>query len=137
MPACANTAEATYAFLCHAVNGEWTSTSQSRTIPDPMNGEPFIRLPDTQPHETEPFVRSLRAVPKSGLHNPLKNPERCGMPSMLPHVRVKRMHASAGRRLPESSGCACAGTPCMAQCLQRRQRRCGNQRCLFPSEHPH
>ena len=30
-----------------------------------------------QPDEVEPFVRSLKAVPKSGQHNPLKNPERC------------------------------------------------------------
>ena len=38
-------------------------------------GEPLlVRL---QPEETGPFVESLRAVPKSGLHNPLKNPERC------------------------------------------------------------
>ena len=66
-----------HALACPAVNGEWTTTSQSRTIPDPLNGEPFLRLPDTQPHEIAPFVRSLRAVPKSGLHNPLKSPERC------------------------------------------------------------
>jgi 1-pyrroline-5-carboxylate dehydrogenase len=41
-----------------------------------MNGEPFIHIPNTQPAEIEPFVRSLRSVPKTGLHNPLKNPER-------------------------------------------------------------
>ena len=33
--------------------------------------------PCAQPEEVEPFVRSLQAVPKSGLHNPLKNPDRC------------------------------------------------------------
>ena len=26
--------------------------------------------------ETQPFIDSLRGVPKTGLHNPLKNPER-------------------------------------------------------------
>ncbi len=46
------------------------------TIPDPLNGEPFITVPDTQLHEVEPFVKSLLAVPKSRLHNPLKNPDR-------------------------------------------------------------
>jgi hypothetical protein len=47
------------------------------TIVDPLNGEPFIKVAETQLHEIEPFVKSLRMVPKSGLHNPLKNPERC------------------------------------------------------------
>lgn len=60
-----------------AVNGEWGLPAKSKTIPDPLNGEPFIKLPDTQLDEIDPFVQSLRAVPKSGLHNPLKNPERC------------------------------------------------------------
>ena len=26
--------------------------------------------------EIEPYVQSLRSIPKSGMHNPLKNPER-------------------------------------------------------------
>lgn len=59
-----------------AVYGEWVSTERYMNIPDPLNGEPFIRCPDTQLYEIEPFVSSLKAVPKSGLHNPLKNPER-------------------------------------------------------------
>ena len=46
------------------------------TLPDPLNGDPFLLCPDTQLFEIEPFVHSLRAVPKSGLHNPLKNPDR-------------------------------------------------------------
>jgi 1-pyrroline-5-carboxylate dehydrogenase len=41
-----------------------------------MNGEPFIQLPDTQLGELDIFVQSLAACPKSGLHNPYKNPER-------------------------------------------------------------
>ena len=35
------------------------------------------QVPDTQLYEIEPFVASLRATPKSGMHNPLKSPERC------------------------------------------------------------
>ena len=58
------------------MNGEWQLSNTSATIPDPYNGEPFIKYPDTQGNETEHFVKSLRATPKSGLHNPLKNPER-------------------------------------------------------------
>ena len=46
-------------------------------MPDPLNGEPFTLVPDTQGDaELKPFSDSLRAVPKSGLHNPLKHPER-------------------------------------------------------------
>lgn len=59
-----------------AVDGKWQTTGSSRTIPDPLNGEPFIAYPDTAANETAPFVASLRRVPKTGLHNPLKNPER-------------------------------------------------------------
>jgi 1-pyrroline-5-carboxylate dehydrogenase len=45
-------------------------------IPDPLTGKPMVRCPDTQVYEIEPFVASLRAVPRTGLHNPLKHPER-------------------------------------------------------------
>lgn len=41
-----------------------------------MSGEEFIRVPNTQPEEAQPFIDSLKAVPKSGLHNPYKNPDR-------------------------------------------------------------
>ena len=44
-----------------------------------MNGEPFISYPDTSADEGAQFVASLRGVPKTGLHNPLKNPERYNM----------------------------------------------------------
>lgn len=33
-------------------------------------------MPDTSAAEVGPFVSSLQAVPKSGLHNPFKAPER-------------------------------------------------------------
>lgn len=59
-----------------AVNGEWCLPASSKTIPDPLNGEGFIRVPMTGSSEIGPFVESLKAVPKSGLHNPIKNPER-------------------------------------------------------------
>jgi len=47
-----------------------------RKVPDPLTGDTFIEVADTSTEEIEPFVESLRAIPKSGLHNPLKNPER-------------------------------------------------------------
>lgn len=60
----------------YAVGGRWTSAAKTKTIPDPLNGEPFVELPDTQPNEIQPFVDSLKAIPKSGQHNPVKHPER-------------------------------------------------------------
>jgi 1-pyrroline-5-carboxylate dehydrogenase len=59
-----------------AVGGHWSDAAKHLTIPDPLNGESFLRVPDTQGAELRPFVESLLAVPKSGLHNPYKNPER-------------------------------------------------------------
>ena len=114
---CVGSAFLLCAMCWRAVDGNWHLPAKSKTIPDPMNGEPFINVPDTQarltrtgcpcscaalvycvnctgllvylctdqwvtashsaqPGEVEPFVRSLQAVPKSGLHNPLKNPDR-------------------------------------------------------------
>ena len=61
-----------------AVFGEWVRSERDLVVPDPLNGQPFISVPDTQLYEVEPFVTSLRACPRTGLHNPLKNPDRCG-----------------------------------------------------------
>mmetsp|Transcript_24444 Transcript_24444/g.61429 ORF Transcript_24444/g.61429 Transcript_24444/m.61429 type:complete len:559 (-) Transcript_24444:41-1717(-) len=58
------------------VAGQWSNTAATRTIPDPLNGKPFLIVPETSPGEIKPFVDSLLSVPKSGLHNPLKNPQR-------------------------------------------------------------
>jgi len=62
--------------LFNLLNGEWQPARQSKTIVDPMNGEEFVRHPDTQSDELAPFVESLNSCPKNGLHNPLKNVER-------------------------------------------------------------
>jgi 1-pyrroline-5-carboxylate dehydrogenase len=66
------------AVCTNLVGGEWKDASSYLTLPDPMNGDPFIKCPDTgvDGAELDPFVASLSSVPKSGLHNPLKNPER-------------------------------------------------------------
>lgn len=62
--------------VMNLVNGQWTGSERNFTLPDPLNGEEFIRVPDTTISELEPFTTSMRKVPKSGLHNPLKNVER-------------------------------------------------------------
>jgi len=55
--------------------GQWVSVEQLRDdIVDPMNGERFMEIPDTQ--DFGPFLDGLRSCPKTGLHNPMKNTER-------------------------------------------------------------
>jgi len=57
------------------LGGRWCEVGQCRDdLPDPLHGGKFISVPDTT--EVEPFVERLRGCPKSGLHNPWKNPQR-------------------------------------------------------------
>jgi 1-pyrroline-5-carboxylate dehydrogenase len=60
------------------VGGKWVNAKATISIPDPMdkNAQPIFTIPDTQLDELGPFFESLRKVTKSGMHNPLKNPER-------------------------------------------------------------
>ena len=63
------------------VSGNWetgSSTSTTIAVPHPLdaNAPPIFTIPDTQVSELDPFLESLRKVSKSGVHNPLKNPER-------------------------------------------------------------
>ena len=55
-----------------SVNGGWTLPKRSVTMPDPLNGQPFLQMPDTTTEELGPYIDSLKSVPKSGLHNPFK-----------------------------------------------------------------
>jgi len=61
--------------VCDLLRGEWIQGTKFREdIPDPLNGEPFLKVPDTT--EYSEFINSLDSCPKSGMHNPLKNVER-------------------------------------------------------------
>ena len=63
------------ATLQNLVSGGWQqSASGYADIVDPMNGDVFLKVPDTQDHA--PYIEGLRSCPKSGMHNPLKNPHR-------------------------------------------------------------
>ena len=75
------------------VNGQWRSSEASETVIDPMNGEPFLVLPATSKQEATEFVSSLNTCPKSGLHNPIKNPER--------YLELGAITAKAAQRLKE------------------------------------
>ncbi len=57
------------------LDGHWQDAARFREdIPDPLRGGAFLRVPDTV--DSAPFVERLRACPKTGLHNPHKNPQR-------------------------------------------------------------
>ena len=72
--------------------GEWYTPAEMRDdIVDPLNGEPFLEVPDTR--EFSGYVESLAGCPKSGRHNPLKNPER--------YVILGKICARAAARLAE------------------------------------
>lgn len=61
--------------LQNLVDGRWTDGGGNvADIIDPMNGDVFLKVPDT--HDHTPYIEGLKRCPKSGLHNPLKNPDR-------------------------------------------------------------
>jgi 1-pyrroline-5-carboxylate dehydrogenase len=64
--------------VANLVGGKWTDAKSRMTIPDPLDrdAQPIFTIPDTQVDELGPFFESLRKVSKSGVHNPLKNPDR-------------------------------------------------------------
>eukprot|EP00392_Amoebophrya_sp_AT5.2_P010906 g10973.t1 len=63
--------------LKNFINGQWQTTGKTLPIIDPLNGERILEMPITETDtELKPFLDRMRAVPKSGLHNPLKNVDR-------------------------------------------------------------
>lgn len=64
--------------VSNLVGGKWTKAKDVMTIPHPMDKamHPIFTIPDTQVSELGPFLESMQKVPKSGVHNPLKNPDR-------------------------------------------------------------
>ena len=61
------------------VNGKWINSKANFIIPNVLTGKPNFYVPETNVNELKPFVDSLSKIPKSGLHNPFKNPERYNM----------------------------------------------------------
>jgi 1-pyrroline-5-carboxylate dehydrogenase len=55
--------------------GKWHEVREIRNdVVDPLNGDLFLRVPDTT--DFSEYLAGLGSCPKSGLHNPLKRPER-------------------------------------------------------------
>lgn len=74
------------------VDGRWVTVKHIRQdIPDPMTGDRFLDVPDTQ--DIAPFVSSFARCPKTGLHNPLKNTDR--------YVHLGRVCAKAAALLAD------------------------------------
>lgn len=95
------------------VGGRWTSqTANTMEIPHPLNKDapPIFTIPNTQASELGPFFESLRKVPKSGLHNPLKNPER--------YVRYGEISRKAGAALSDPE-IAEFFTQCIMACVPK------------------
>lgn len=76
--------------LKNLVNGRWLKTKEYTEIVNVLNGKLNYKVPDTSISEITPFIKSIQAVSKSGLHNPFKNPERY---QMLGDVCFRTAHA--------------------------------------------
>ncbi len=63
--------------LEHHVRGKWEKAKEYYNIPDPITGDPLLKHPlNVANEEFDKFIDGFSSCPKSGLHNPLKNPER-------------------------------------------------------------
>lgn len=65
--------------VSNCVGGEWSESSSTvMEIIHPLDKDahPIFTVPAISADEISPFVESLRKISKSGVHNPLKQPER-------------------------------------------------------------
>jgi len=95
------------------VDGNWAqNTAETISIPHPLDAgaPPIFTIPDTQISELGPFFESLRKVKKSGLHNPLKNPER--------YVQYGEISRKAGAALSDPE-IAEFFTQCIMKCVPK------------------
>ena len=99
--------------------GEWMETKSQHAIVDPLNGEAFIKVPDTQPDELAPFIFRMKNCPRTGLHNPLKNVDRYNMLGEVMAQGARELHkpevqeffATLIQRLVPKSWAQCSGEP--------------------------
>ena len=99
--------------------GVWSTAAKQHAIIDPLNGEAFCLVPDTQPSEVGPFVERMASCPRTGLHNPLKNVERYNMlgdvmakgAQELGKPEVQEYFAKLIQRLVPKSWPQCIGEP--------------------------
>lgn len=98
------------------VGGKWLDAPLIRKdIPDPMSGNAFLQVPETTDHA--PFIEGLMSCPKSGMHNPYKNPDRyvmlgrlCGRVStLMAQDEVADFFTRLIQRVMPKSWAQCAG----------------------------
>ena len=105
------------------VGGKWCDAASQHSVVDPLNGEAFVKVPDTTVGEIGPFVERMASCPRSGVHNPIKNVSRY---LMLGEVMVKGAHelgkpevaeffAQLIHRLVPKSKAQCAGEPAVTR----------------------
>jgi 1-pyrroline-5-carboxylate dehydrogenase len=78
--------------LYNLVGGVWKETKNYTWVVDPMNGEKFMQMPNTSKEELMEFAKDMAAVPKSGLHNPLKNLSRYVLYGEISRKAAELMH---------------------------------------------
>ena len=105
------------------VGGKWCDAASQHSVVDPLNGEAFVKVPNTTVGEIGPFVERMASCPRSGVHNPIKN---VGRYLMLGEVMVKGAHelgkpevaeyfAHLIHRLVPKSKAQCAGEPAVTR----------------------
>ena len=105
------------------VGGKWCDAAAQHSVVDPLNGEAFVKVPNTTVGEIGPFVERMASCPRSGVHNPIKN---VGRYLMLGEVMVKGAHelgkpevaeffAHLIHRLVPKSKAQCAGEPAVTR----------------------
>lgn len=58
------------------MSGQWIPSQSYTNIVDPFLSSEFLKCPEAKGEELVPFIENTLKVPKSGLHNPFKRPER-------------------------------------------------------------
>lgn len=101
------------------LNGDWMTGKKSREVVDPLTGELMARVPELGFDEIDPFVERMVSVPRTGLHNPMKNPERYVMlgevcaraASEMRKPEVEKFFTQLIQRLTPKSNAQAGGEP--------------------------
>jgi len=99
--------------------GKWVDAAETMDIVDPLNGGCMLKVPNTSMDEIAPFCDNMANVPRTGLHNPIKNPERYNMLGRvmadgareLAKPEVQSFFADLIQRVVPKSSPQCAGEP--------------------------
>lgn len=98
------------------LGGEWIAEDAvHEDVVDPLNGELFLRVPETADHGS--WLDSIRSCPVTGMHNPVKNPERYRMlgdvcaraAALLAEKEIQDYFAKLIQRVMPKSGSQCLG----------------------------